>query len=159
MTKNKRIYLFALILALPLQAACSEDAPRPTRDEMMEKKMEVTQDTTKLGIERVEMPQEELQAGVDPSVPKELLDNIRVDAAERAKSLPDSVRVIMARKEIWSDGSMGCPVPDEVYTQMQTTGYHIVTSVGLQKFDYRAAENGRFRLCDPMRIKKPMPQQ
>ena len=158
MIENKGIYLFTLILLL-LLAACNEEAPSPTPEEMMKKKMEVTQDTAKLGIERVELPQEELQAGIDPSVPKELLDNIRVDAAERAKSVPDSVRVIMARKEKWADGSMGCPVPDEVYTQMQTSGYHIVAAVGLQKFDYRAGENGRFRLCDPMRIKKPMPKQ
>jgi hypothetical protein len=158
MIENKGIYLLMLILSL-LLAACNEEAPSPTPEEMMKKKMEVTQDTAKFGIERVELPQKELQAGIDPDVPKELLDNIRIDAAERAKSVPESVRVIMARKEKWADGSMGCPVPGEVYTQMQTSGYHIVAAVGLQKFDYRAGENGRFRLCDPMRIKKPMPKQ
>lgn len=158
MNENKGIYLFTLILLL-LLAACKEEAPSPTPEEMMKKKMEVTQDTAKFGIERIELPQEELQAGIDPSVPKELLDKIRIDAAERAKAAPDSVRVIMARKEEWADGSMGCPVPDEAYTQMQTSGYHVVAAVGLQKFDYRVGENGRFRLCDLTRIKKPLPQQ
>ena len=158
MIDNKGICLFTLILLL-LLTGCKEEAPSPSREEMMNKKMEVTQDTASLGIERAALPQQELQAGIDPGVPKELLNNIRVDAAERAKSVPESVRVIMARQKKWADGSMGCPVPGEVYTQMQTSGYHIVAAVGLQKFDYRAGENGRFRLCDPMRIKKPMPKQ
>ena len=153
-TNRKSTHAITLLTALLIITACNEEAPRPTREEMMDRKMETNPDSIKPGVDRVDLGQKELRAGLEQGVPEELLDKIRIDAAERGNSTPENVRIISAYSETWADGSMGCPVPGEVYTQMQTTGYHIVAAVGLQKFDYRAGENGRFKLCDPLMNKK-----
>ena len=148
MTIYKMTIKAALILLLLPLGACSENEVQPTREEMLEKKMSVDQNATNKGISRVDIPQAELATGIDPDVSEELLDSIRVDAANRGKSVPSAVRIITAKHADWPDGAMGCPEPGQEYTHAPTSGYHIIASVGVQKFDYRATKGGRFRFCD-----------
>jgi hypothetical protein len=82
-------------------------------------------------------------------VPGDLLDSVLADLAARAAVAPASVTVVRGEEVIWPDGSLGCPVPGEVYAQAPVPGYRIVLEAGEAAFDYRAATAGWFRLCSP----------
>jgi hypothetical protein len=58
-------------------------------------------------------------------------------------------RLTVAEAVTWSDGSLGCPVPGQYYTQALVPGYRIVLEVDGVDFDFRASEAGYVRLCEP----------
>jgi hypothetical protein len=47
----------------------------------------------------------------------------------------------------WPDGSLGCPQPGMLYTQVLTPGYQVVVEAGGEEYDYRMGRTGTFRLC------------
>lgn len=155
---NKHLpWLFSSLAVSLVLVACNNEPPqRPTRDELMEKKLAGRPSPGDKAVNRVEMPGETLEAIVEDTVPRELIDAVATDAAGRLSASPDAVRVISATHETWPSGAMGCPVPGEFYTMAVTRGYQIVVAVGGRQFDYRAGENGRFRLCEPG---KPSPKR
>lgn len=147
----------SLVLVACNLAACNNEPPqRPTHEELMEKKLEGRPPPGDKAENRVEMPEETLEAIVEDTVPREIIDAVAADAAGRLSASPDAVRVISATHETWPSGAMGCPVPGEFYTMAVTRGYRIVVAVGGRQFDYRAGENGHFRLCEPG---KPSPKR
>ncbi|MGZ8474875.1 MAG: hypothetical protein ACXWWQ_01430 [Candidatus Limnocylindria bacterium] len=81
-------------------------------------------------------------------VPSDLLDEILADAAQRLGASTDDLAVTRAEAVVWNDGSLGCPVPDEMYTQALEPGYHVVIEAGAEELDYRATERGFFKLCE-----------
>lgn len=157
--KKNQFFPTILIACIASTAACDTQPERPTREEMQAQKMQLKEDMAKPVPERVSQEDAEPITGVEAGVPTDLLDRIAADAAERGKVPVENVRIVAARRETWPDGAMGCPVPGEVYTQMQTTGYHVIASVGLKKFDYRAGENGYFRICESPLRNKVIPAQ
>ena len=92
-------------------------------------------------------------------MPRELLDSIVADAALARGIEPGAVTVISARRVDWPDGSLGCPVPGEVYTQAIVPGYHVQVSAAGKVMDYRADLAGRFFVCGPQRLRRPGPDQ
>ncbi len=85
---------------------------------------------------------------VTGEVPEPLLARIRADAAARLGGEAESLEVVRAQAVTWSDGSLGCPQPDVVYTQALIPGYWVVLRAGAQQLDYRADEGGRFSVCE-----------
>ena len=79
------------------------------------------------------------------------------DAARRSGTDPARVRVLEARAVTWSDGSLGCPEPDRMYTQALVPGYRIRVEAGGQEFDYHAGARGTWRLCPADRARPPLP--
>lgn len=60
------------------------------------------------------------------------------------------IEVVSAEEVTWSDGSLGCPEPDGMYTQALVPGYRIVLSVDGDEVDYHgAAGSPPFRCDDP----------
>jgi hypothetical protein len=59
----------------------------------------------------------------------------------------EAITITRAEAIVWNDGSLGCPQPGEVYTQATVPGYWIVLEVNGRAYDYHAAENGYFILC------------
>jgi hypothetical protein len=94
-----------------------------------------------------EMPSGE--SGTLPSgeVPPTLFDAAVADALARSGAMQSSVTVQTAEQVEWSDGSLGCPAPDMMYTQAIVPGYHVVLDVGGQTYDYRLSERGLMLLC------------
>ena len=63
--------------------------------------------------------------------------------------------IVRAEAVTWPDGSLGCPVPGEMYTQALVPGYHLVFEVDGTAYDYRATETGYVRACEAGRSRVP----
>lgn len=95
-----------------------------------------------------EMPADdggELSSG---EVPLAMFDAVVADALARSGASRSSVAVSAAEQVEWSDGSLGCPAPDMMYTQAIVPGYHVVLDVGGQTYDYRLSARGLMVLCE-----------
>jgi hypothetical protein len=50
----------------------------------------------------------------------------------------------------WRDGSLGCPEPGMLYSQMLIDGFHVLLRARGETHDYRVGRGGAFRRCmDP----------
>ena len=83
-----------------------------------------------------------------PGIPTHILDLVRTEAARLAGVSVDEVGVVAATQVTWGDGSLGCPLPGEMYTQVLVPGYQIILQAGEEEYDFRASANGDFRVCD-----------
>lgn len=88
-------------------------------------------------------------------VPQELLDQVLDQAASQAGVSLDELTVERAQQVTWSDGSLGCPAPGEMYTQALVDGYWVVVSAAGQTHDFHLAANGTIKLCPPGRGRPP----
>ena len=93
-----------------------------------------------------------LSPGADPTgkpvvLPKSVLDPILADAASRSGVAVDRLVVVTALSITWSDGSMGCPEPGQVYTQVILEGYRVSIRADTTTYDYRGAGMNGFKLC------------
>src|SRR3989304_3233048 len=61
---------------------------------------------------------------------------------------PAAIETLRAEATVFSDGSLGCAKPGEVYIQVLTPGYHVVLGHEGRTYDYRATETGHFVLCE-----------
>ena len=86
-----------------------------------------------------------------------LIRTVSDDAARRSGVDASRVRVLEAGAVTWSDGSLGCPEPDRMYTQALVSGYRIRVEAGGQQFDYHAGARGTWRLCPAERARPPLP--
>jgi hypothetical protein len=89
------------------------------------------------------------------SVPGDLLEEVRADAAKRSGRSVSELKVVSAEAVTWSDASLGCPQPEMLYAQVLTPGYRIVLQAGETRFDYHAGSTGKFVLCPPDRARPP----
>ena len=81
-------------------------------------------------------------------VPDPILAAAREDLAAKLDVSTESIGVKESAAVVWSDGSLGCPRPDQVYTQALQPGYRIVLEHGGRQYDYRATERGYLFLCE-----------
>ena len=86
-----------------------------------------------------------------------LIRTVSDDAARRSGVYASRVRILEAGAVTWSDGSLGCPEPDRMYTQALVPGYRIRVDAGGQQFDYHAGTRGTWRLCPAERARPPLP--
>lgn len=90
--------------------------------------------------------------------PSHGLETLKSNVANLAGVAADTVSIVSSERVTWSDGSLGCPKGDEMYTQMLVSGYRVVLGAGGQTFDYRLADSGFFRLCaSPASSVAPLP--
>jgi hypothetical protein len=59
-----------------------------------------------------------------------------------------AVQLVSVMEVTWSDGSLGCPKPGEVYTQALVDGFRVVVELDGEEYDYRIPPNGEPRLCE-----------
>jgi hypothetical protein len=81
----------------------------------------------------------------------------RADAAQRPGVKAGDLTLILAEYVTWSDGSLGCPRPGQLYTQSLVPGYRVKLQVGSEVFDYHASERGGLVLCPPGLSEQPAP--
>jgi hypothetical protein len=89
--------------------------------------------------------------GSDALVGEEVEAAIREVAQSEGVDESD-VEVLITELVTWSDGSLGCPQPDEMYTQALIEGYRIVLGVDGREIAYHG-ELGQ----DPFRCDDPQP--
>lgn len=152
--------LRALVVTLALAAAaCSEDpaaevSPAPTAAPTPSTAPAAPETTATAPRDR-RPPPGSLPEPVPPSedhattgeVPGDLLDSVLADLTARTGIPAEQITVAGGEAVVWPDGSLGCPVPGEAYTQAEVPGYRILLEAGEGTFDYRAAKTGWFRLC------------
>ena len=81
-------------------------------------------------------------------VPPDLLAKIIADLEGRLGPGGPAIMVTQAEAVVWNDGSLGCPQPGVLYTQALVNGYRVVLQAGSDSYDYRAAEQGFFFVCE-----------
>jgi hypothetical protein len=81
-------------------------------------------------------------------VPIALLEPVLIDAAARSGVEVGEVTVMSAELRNWPDGSLGCPAPGMMYTQVITPGYRVLIEAAGEQLDYRMNRRGAFRLCE-----------
>ena len=89
----------------------------------------------------------EVPVTVTSEVPDRMLSQVGADLATRINVQPEELEIIGAEAVVWPDGSLGCPKPDQTYTQAPVPGYRIVLRHVDKQYDYRASEIGYFFLC------------
>lgn len=60
------------------------------------------------------------------------------DAASSAGVPPAQVRIVQVVEREWSDGSLGCPEPNRMYTQAIIPGYLVELEAGGRRLEYHA---------------------
>lgn len=76
-----------------------------------------------------------------------ILETVTAEAARLSNVAADQVAVVRAEPAVWSDGSLGCPQPNEMYTQALVNGYWIILQAGNVPYDFRVASDGSYRVC------------
>jgi hypothetical protein len=94
------------------------------------------------------IPPTEAITPVTGEVPAELLDSIVKDLSERIGAPRERIAVVHDQQIVWNDGSLGCAMPGEFYTQALVDGYWVMLELDGIKYDYRAAATGYFFLCE-----------
>ena len=77
---------------------------------------------------------------------------VAVDAAMRDVAAhlgvdPSALRVDQVEPRQWSDSSLGCPQPGNLYSQIVTPGFLIVISSSTKQLEYHADARGHVVLC------------
>jgi hypothetical protein len=90
-----------------------------------------------------------------PQVPQAILGPILNEAAKLANVPREQLTIVRAEAVVWSDGSLGCPEPGMEYAQVLVRGYWVVVNAAGQEYDFRAGNDGSFRLCPAGRGRPP----
>jgi hypothetical protein len=100
-------------------------------------------------------PASSVPSGIVEPTLKSIVDAAMDDAARRVKLDRSRLEVISAEHVTWSDGSLGCPQADMMYTQALVPGYRIRIKAGTEVLDYHAGRRGKPVLCPPSRSIEP----
>ena len=96
-----------------------------------------------------------LPTGITESTLESMVGAALDDAARRTKLDRSRLEVISKEHVTWTDGSLGCPQPDVMYTQALVPGYRIRIRAGAEVLDYHSGRRGRPVLCPPSRSIEP----
>jgi hypothetical protein len=81
-------------------------------------------------------------------IPDDVWAAVVADLVGRIDGHVADLTVVSATAQTWTDGSLGCPAPGQMYTQALVEGYHIVLEVDDVEYDYRTGSTGdTVRLC------------
>jgi hypothetical protein len=86
--------------------------------------------------------------------------DVALDAASKETGLAKSeLEVLIAEAVVWPDGSMGCPMPDIVYTQATVAGYRVRVRAGDVLLNYHANSKGLVFLCPSVSVTDPVSRE
>ena len=69
------------------------------------------------------------------------------DLAKRLSVNPDQIELVSFTPVTWPDGSMGCPEPGMMYTQVLVEGYRIQLRSGGRVYEYHGGGTRAPFLC------------
>ena len=69
------------------------------------------------------------------------------DLASRASVKIEDVEVTSFEAVEWSDSSLGCPQPGQMYAQVITPGYRVILKAAGQTYEYHTDRGNRAVLC------------
>jgi hypothetical protein len=157
--------LSVVIGALVVVSSCADGSgTSPANDSSVETSIEstgaATSDTVAISspVTPVSSPpdgstpvsSEQIDPGLQP-----FIDIAIDDLAKRLSIDAKNVGVTSATLVEWPDGSLGCPQPDQQYTQVSTDGSLIVLTAANGTYRYHAGGSRTPFLCEP--TSKPTP--
>lgn len=77
-----------------------------------------------------------------------MLTQAREELAQKLGVTPKDITVVTAEPIMWSDTSLGCPEPGQMYAQVITPGYRFILEYEGKQYDYHAGR-GHLVLCEP----------
>ncbi|MEP6637804.1 MAG: hypothetical protein ABJC39_00515 [Chloroflexota bacterium] len=86
--------------------------------------------------------------GPSSGLPASVTDPVVAEIARLANVASDQVTVVSAEEVTFPDGSLGCPMPGVMYTQVMTDGFKIIAEAGGTTYDFRGAGPDQFRRCE-----------
>lgn len=93
------------------------------------------------------------------ALPARIRRAVVADAARRFQVAESAVVVTRAEQVTWPDGSLGCPQPGRMYTQMLVPGYRLVAKTAQGEFLYHADARGNLATCAVALRKSPHDQR
>ena len=90
-------------------------------------------------------------------IPREVRRAVVADAAKRFKVAESAVVLTRAEQLDWPDGSLGCPEPGRVYTQMLVPGFRVVAKTVAGEMLYHTDTHGTARNCALVGVRPPSP--
>jgi hypothetical protein len=82
-----------------------------------------------------------------PAAAQAVVDAALRDASGRLGVPRDQLAVVRIEVREWSDTSLGCPQPGQMYAQVITPGYLIIISGRGRQLEYHTDTRGRVVLC------------
>ena len=80
-------------------------------------------------------------------IPREVRRAVVTDAAKRFHVAESAVVLARAEQLTWSDGSLGCPEPGRMYTQMLVAGFRVVAITSAGELTYHTDSRGYAVSC------------
>ena len=77
-----------------------------------------------------------------------LVQDVSIDLSDRLDIDTSEVRVVEIEEVVWSDSSLGCPIPGMNYLMVLTSGYQIILEAQGQQYAYHTRDTSHFVLCD-----------
>ena len=152
--RPSRIALGLSIVPLLLMMACAdgggdESADQEAPDVESMSREERIEFRRKMQADRMPAPTAAADEGsaVTGEVPQEILDAILADLEGLTAVDRSGFNVVQAEAMRFGSGALGCPEPGQMYTQAIVDGYRVVVEYDGTQYDYRAKEDGYFRLC------------
>lgn len=139
MVKYMRVILFGILF---VSAACT---PNSTESNPTIQISPTVQPVTPTGTPEPSVAAPQLDAG---ETPQSIFDSVLADLMMVAAPADAEITVVKSEAVIWSDGSLGCPQPDVMYTQALVEGYQVIFAVGDKLYDYHISDSGFFVLCN-----------
>lgn len=87
------------------------------------------------------------QGSTMPPEPAAVADAAVADLANRLGGGAEAITVVLAQRETFPDGALGCPQPGHMYTQALVDGYRVVLAHGSREWLYTAGTDGVPHLC------------
>jgi hypothetical protein len=76
------------------------------------------------------------------------VEQAKADLSKRLGIDPAQVTVVSSEEVTWSDGSLGCPEPDMLYTQALVPGNRTILEVGGTQYNYHSGAGRAPFLCE-----------
>jgi hypothetical protein len=136
MTRHLRVWLTCCALGMVLPA-CAADPTRPGAIAPPKRLPEIVAAPATPAGEPVNVA----------AMPREVRRAVVADAARRFKVPESAVVLTRAEQLTWSDGSLGCPEPGRVYTQMLVPGFRVVAKTSAGELTYHTDALGNAVTC------------
>jgi hypothetical protein len=80
-------------------------------------------------------------------IPREVRHAVVADAAKRFNVAESAVVLVRAEQVTWPDGSLGCPQPGRMYTQMLVEGFRLAAKTAEGELTYHTDGRGNVVTC------------
>jgi len=81
------------------------------------------------------------------AIPREVRHAVVADAAKRFNVAESAVVLSRAEQVTWPDGSLGCPQPGRMYTQMLVEGFRVAAKTTEGELTYHTDRRGNVVSC------------